>query len=222
MTIASGPLIAVTGLRAEARVIRRPGIIVICGGGNPAMLARSLATALEDGASGVVSIGIAGGLAAGLSPGTVVVGDAAIDADERYPCAAPWHEALLWHIKGAIAGSIAGIDQPAVDHAAKRGLHLKTGAVAVDMESHVAARLAAQRGVPFAALRVIADPAERALPPAALVGMRPDGRTDIAAVLRSLARDPVQLPGLIRVALDVRAAFRSLRRAADALPRLPH
>ncbi len=35
---------------------------------------------------------------------------------------------------------------------------------AVDMESHVAARVAARHGLPFAALRVISDPASRSLP----------------------------------------------------------
>ncbi len=79
------------------------------------------------------------------------------------------------------------------------------------MESHVAARLAALHGLPFAALRVVADPAERSLPPAALVGMRPDGTTDIGAVLRSLGRAPRQLPGLIRTGLDARAAFSALK-----------
>jgi hypothetical protein len=87
-----------------------------------------------------------------------------------------------------------------------------SGAVAVDMESHVAARLAAHYGLPFAALRIIADPAERSLPAAALVGMRPDGSTDIAAVLRALGRRPSDLPALIRTALDARAAFAALHR----------
>ena len=106
---------------------------------------------------------------------------------------------------------LAGVDGPVVGAGDKAALHRKTGAVAADMESHVAARLAALHGLPFAAIRVVADPAGRTLPPAALVGMRPDGATDIASVLRALGRAPGQLPALIRTGLDARAAFAALK-----------
>ena len=70
--------------------------------------------------------------------------------------------------------------------------------------------------MPFAACRVIIDPAERTLPPAALVGMRSDGRADVFAVLRSLCQQPRQLFALMRVVADARAArsalFRGRRR----------
>jgi hypothetical protein len=56
------------------------------------------------------------------------------------------------------------------------------------------------------------------LPHAATVGMRADGRVDIAAVLRSLARDPRQVPDLVRTALDARAAFAGLFRSRQLLP----
>ena len=46
----------------------------------------------------------------------------------------------------------------------KADLYRRSGAFLVDMESHIAARLAHARDVPFAALRVVADPAERTLP----------------------------------------------------------
>jgi hypothetical protein len=78
------------------------------------------------------------------------------------------------------------------------------------MESHIAARIAAQHGVPFAACRVIIDPAERTLPPAALVGMRSDGRPDVFAVARSLIQQPRQVFALLRVVADLRAARSAL------------
>jgi nucleoside phosphorylase len=40
----------------------------------------------------------------------------------------------------------------------KRALHMSTGALAVDNESHVVASAAAARGLPMAAVRVIVDP----------------------------------------------------------------
>ena len=107
-------------------------------------------------------------------------------------------------------GAIAGSDVMLVDAAAKAALHTATGALAVDMESHVAAAFAAAHGIPFAALRVISDDANRALPSAAQAGMKKDGGMDVLAVLKALARDPRQLPALIRTGREAEVAFRQL------------
>ena len=64
---------------------------------------------------------------------------------------------------------------------------------------------------------MVADTADISLPLAALAGMRPDGGSDIAAVLLSLALQPRQLPALIRLALDVRKAMGRLRHCREAL-----
>jgi hypothetical protein len=85
------------------------------------------------------------------------------------------------------------------------------------MESAIAARLAAARGLPFAALRVICDPAGRAVPPAALAGFGADGRTDLGALLRALAAAPGQLPALLRLAGDARVGFAELSRCRRIL-----
>jgi hypothetical protein len=114
-------------------------------------------------------------------------------------------------------GPVAGVDGPLIHAADKAFLHKATGAVGADMESHLAARLALRAGRPFAALRVIADPAERELPPAAVIGMRADGRLNIAAVLASLLRHPGQLGDLTRTAADARAAVAVLARCRSRL-----
>jgi hypothetical protein len=95
-----------------------------------------------------------------------------------------------------------------VEH--KRRLHRDHGALAVDMESHGAARFAASYGLPFAALRAIADPQRRAVPEVAIAGFKPDGSADVLAVLRALSRRPGQLGGLIRTAFDARAGMAAL------------
>ena len=94
----------------------------------------------------------------------------------------------------------------------KADLHRTTGALAVDMESHVAARVARHHHLPFAAARVVCDPTHRALPPAARVGIKPDGRMDLPAVLQSLLAQPSQLPALIVTAWEAEQSFRSLFR----------
>jgi nucleoside phosphorylase len=68
------------------------------------------------------------------------------------------------------------------------------------MESHIAARVAAEHGLPFAVVRVVIDPADQALPAAAEVGLREDGSPNLPAVLQSVAQHPTQLPALMRLA----------------------
>ena len=47
------------------------------------------------------------------------------------------------------------------------------------MESHIAAAYAAEAGLPFAAVRVISDPAHRALPALARAAIKPNGQIDL-------------------------------------------
>jgi hypothetical protein len=85
------------------------------------------------------------------------------------------------------------------------------------MESHAAARIARRHGLPFAALRVVLDPAWRNIPPCALTGMGADGACSVGPLLGRLARDPRQLAGLCALAREAWVARRSLRRARAKL-----
>jgi hopanoid-associated phosphorylase len=215
------PVVAVTGLAMEARIGQGPEVITISGGGNSEQTAVNLQAAIAAGARGVISFGAAGGLAPHLAPGDCIVPEAVTDGMQHWPTDAAWSKALLAALPQAIRAPLAGVDRPVADAAGKRNLHESTGAAAVDMESHIAAPLAAARGLPFVAFRVIIDPAERSLPAAALVAMRPDGGLDIAAVMASLARQPSQIAQMIRLTLDTRAARSVLLRSRRMLgPRL--
>jgi hypothetical protein len=99
----------------------------------------------------------------------------------------------------------------------KQALHRSTGALAVDMESHVAGATAAAHGVPFAVCRAIVDPAWRTLPPAATAGLRDDGTTALGPILRELMRQPSQLGALLQLAGDARAARTALVHARRAM-----
>jgi len=126
---------------------------------------------------------------------------------------------LAARLPGAIGADLAGVDAPVMRRGAKQALQRATGAVAVDTESHVAAAIAAKRGLPFAAFRVVADSARRSLPPVASIALTQDGGVSHAAVLRSLARSPSQIPSVLRTAVDARKAFRALLRGRRRLGR---
>ncbi|HTK13462.1 MAG TPA: phosphorylase [Xanthobacteraceae bacterium] len=208
-------IIAVVGMAFEARIVAGPGLFVLSG-------AELLSPKYQDtdprDFRGVLSFGIAGGLSSDLKPGTCVVASEVVTADgERIATDPVWSDRLRAKLPQAVTGPLAGMDLPLILTEDKQALHRTTGALAVDMESHLAARIAMLRGLPFAAVRVVADPASRSLPNAALAGMRPDRSTDPFAVMRALLRRPRELRALMRVALDVRAARTTLLRGRQLL-----
>jgi len=209
-------MIVVVGLEFEARIAAGPGMQVICSG-DGRQLATALSRAITDDCRGLVSFGVAGGLAPELQPGDCVVGSAVLSGSTRLEMDRHWSQKLLATIPEAICGTLLGVSAPVADPKTKRTLYLKTGAMAVDMESHVVAQVAAGHGLPAAAIRVITDPAMRALPEAALIAMRPNGTTDIAAMLRFVMRRPRQVAALFRTALDARAARATLMRGRQLL-----
>ena len=211
------PVLAVGGLASEARIAAGPGVRAVAGGADARRLAAVLERELTRGARALISFGIAGGLAEGLSSGTWLVARAVVTPSDRWPCDARWTAALGERLPGAVAADLAGADGPVMDVVAKRALHRATGASAVDTESHIAAAIARSHGVPFAAFRVVADSAGRSLPPAAAVALGSDGRIKGASVLGSIARAPWQLPLLLRTALDTRKAFAALLRGRRLL-----
>ncbi len=66
-------------------------------------------------------------------------------------------------------------------------------------------------GLPFAALRVVSDPAHRALPEIATTAIKPNGDVDLRKVLRGIARNPLVIRALVSTGRDFNRALRSLR-----------
>jgi adenosylhomocysteine nucleosidase len=207
-------ILAVTGLTREAEIVGTEGVVAVAGGGDARSLAEKL-DALHGDITGVISIGLAGALSPLLKVGDAVIADQIIFGGERWRCDDGWRVALAARLPGAHQGPFAGSDVILQNAAAKSALHERSGALAVDMESQVAARFAAARGLKLAGLRIISDDARHVLPPAALVAMKPDGGIAIGRVLGSLLRHPLQVPALIRTARASNKAFAELLRCRD-------
>jgi hopanoid-associated phosphorylase len=226
VTAADRPLLGiVTGLSFEAqhaeraaRRLRNSSVLVASAAGNPAR-ARAVAISLRDrGATVLASFGIAGGLQPGLAPGAIVVADAVIPTGGARVAADPdLVERLSAGKTPVTVGTIVGIDRPVATAAAKAALHRGLGGIAVDMESHAIASVAEAASLPFVVVRIIADPAERDIPAAALAALDIKGNLRLGAILRALGRNPGEISGLLRLARDMARARGGLRRGAALL-----
>lgn len=206
----NGGVVAVTSLALEARIARGPGVsVVLCN--QSSHLGARLEAAIAPGVSGIMSFGIAGGLAPNLFAGDCVVASRVRIGKDFIATDRTWTKCLLDAIPGAIHAEIVGVDALLMNPLEKGRVHAQTGAVAADMESHIAAKIAFAHRIPFAACRIIIDAAHRTLPAAAAVGLRQDCTPDVFAVFRSVLQKPSQIPDLVRTALDARIAGRALR-----------
>ena len=167
-----GPgVVAVVGLQFEAKIIAGPEVrALVLGAQSTPLVAIILPTD-----RGVISFGICGGLAPGLAPGACVIASYVSDGTRAWTTDKAWTKSLARSIPNAIVGPILGVDAPVLDVAAKSRLPATHGAVAVDMESHVAALAANVHGLPLAVVRAVADDATCALMTVALAGRRATG-----------------------------------------------
>lgn len=201
-------ILVATGLRREAQILAGPGVVAIPGAGRAEALEAALTAAAPE-AEGLISLGIGGALAADLRPGDWVVATRIAGAEDVATDDA-WTAALAALLPGSASGAILGSERMLTLAAEKRAARERFGALAVDMESHIAARVARRFGLPFAAARVISDATDHDLPEAVKVGMAPDGGMALGPVLWALAKAPRQLPGLMRTGRDAGRAFRAL------------
>jgi len=236
-------ILIVTGMKREAKALRRNGVMVVVGGTDPYRLEAELEAGVAAGATAILSMGLAGALAPRMEVGDWVVGtisptgmerrewsvgagsarphEGKIDlhAVARKDASRAWINRIAALLPGAVVGRIHADGDMVVTAQQKEQLHFSTRACACDMESHIAARVAERHGLPFAVARVISDAADRSLPRAAQVAMAPDGGVRIGAVLLAILCRPWQLPALIGVGMDAGRAMRRLVRGYDVLGR---
>jgi adenosylhomocysteine nucleosidase len=212
----SAPFVVVaTGLQFEARLAHSGNATKACCGRGTQM-AVALATATGKGCAGILSFGIAGGLNPQLRAGAVIVASSVIGANGvkmALPADERWSQTLVRALPQAMHAPVLGVDAAVTEPADKLKLFRQTGAAAADMESHIAAAVAASHGLPFAVLRVVSDPASQRIPQVALAGMREDGSTDAMGVLRTLMQTPGDLFDLPGVAFNAYVAKAVLVRA---------
>jgi hypothetical protein len=106
---------AVTGLAAEAEIARQAGLVAAAGAGTPEGTERAIRILIEQGVPGLVSFGIAGGLAPNLLSGTLIAPAAVRATDgEAHWVDVEWHARLtrMAHAAGIplVVGGIVGAE----------------------------------------------------------------------------------------------------------------
>ncbi len=203
----------VTGLTAEAHIAKLLGWPVAAGGGMPWGAEQAAERLVAEGATALVSFGLAGGLDPDFRPGAIIVPIAVVEAGRIRPTNA----ALSDRLGGWFGGMLHAGSEIVARADAKAALAKSTLCGAIDLESGAVARVAERHGIPFAVLRAICDPAERNLPPAALATLNANGAIAVGALAVSILARPWQIPGLIALGRDAARARRALVGRVDQI-----
>ena len=193
--VKAAPLTFACATTAEERVARRAGLRAV-------RVGVRCASGVPDGR--LVSFGVAGALHDGLAVGDVLDATRVVD-----PAGATLWEGEPLGVPGARTGTLLASDVLVADADERRRLHESSGADAVDMESGILATSGRLAGC----LRAISDAAS-----SSVLGVdatvHPDGRTDVAGLLRWIA---TRRGTAIRAMRDAMTALRALQRAAEGL-----
>jgi adenosylhomocysteine nucleosidase len=230
----SGPVLVVVALDVELRAVARAleakprdrraqarvpgGEIVIraigVGGGSRAVVRQERPRL-------VVSCGFSGALDARLAAGDLVLATSVRDdTGDLIAASEPARKAAAAALRGMslVEGEIGCVTSLAATPEEKRALS-RPGMLAIDMESHPAARAASELGIPWIGVRVIVDGADVALP----AFTRDSDEGYVLGALKYALTGPhavmelVQLSSAARRASD--ALEEAMRRLASALVR---
>lgn len=175
---------------------------------------------LGAGVGALMSWGTAAGLRPGLPPGTLLLPEEVIDSQGAKLSTDPgWHRAVMERLAAQIpllsTGTLAESPRLLCTADDKQVLLRRTGAVAADMESAAIAVAAREAGVPFLAVRAVADPAHGHVPSCVGRALDREGRVHIARLLACVLVTPSQGMYLFCLARWFRAARHALCRASD-------
>ncbi len=150
----------------------------------------------------MVVCGFAGGLSENMKPGDLILADKVTDGTEMFlPDAALFLAAQSIRPSGIKIerGTLVTVDKVATTTAEKRELAARTGAIAVDMETAGAVRVAEARGIPWLSVRAITDGVNDELPLDFNALANPDGSVNRGRVIRATLAQPHKIPALIRL-----------------------
>lgn len=213
----------ITGMAFEADILhsaasrlaeeQRP--LIACHGFGRSAARRAALEAVGAGAEALLSFGICGGLDPAAKSGDVITAREVRDGAQNLVADVGWTDRMYARLGGGLRGAIAHGPRVLTTQAEKRALFETAKATAVDMESLGIAEIAAMRGLPFAALRVIADTAADKLPDVAVAAVTPEGHVRVMKSVMGALAHPQQIPSLIWLGRRTKVAREVLVGLAD-------
>lgn len=193
-------------------------ILVALSGIGPERAHAAAELLLSQGATGLLSWGFAAALDDGLKPGSVMLPERVISTTgESYPVSAEWHHRLYQILSAQLPTATEALIESEMivkRPDAKRILARQTQAAATDMESGAQARLALDRRMPFAVVRVISDTASSPIPDIVMQTLDPSGAVNVQKCLVRAVLRPADGIAMMRLAIQFNAARRSLKRTS--------
>jgi len=209
-TLTLAPVTAGRGIRLQ------DGSSLLLSGIGSKKAERAANELVKQGAGALLSWGCAAGLVPELAPGMLVLPRVIIGADHSdYPVDPAWRKRLLYRIQKHIRlyqGALAETKVVLDTEKAKQDFFLQTSAGAADMESAAVAAVAKEAGIPFMAIRAIADSLDIAVPKDFLTVTNAFGKVRFWAFFKAVSRHPVGSLGLFRLIRSFRAAQSTLRK----------
>jgi adenosylhomocysteine nucleosidase len=222
--IVKAKLAVIAALSVERTLLdrERQGFSLIQSGPGAESAGRAATQALESGAEALLSWGLAGALEPSVPPGTVLLPRRVRGADgQDFSADDAWHAALATALSdrfGVSSGTLVSVGSVLEGPKDKTKAALRYEAVACDMESAAIARIAHEAGVPFVALRVVADGLWDRLP--AGIGQWVDSAGNrLVWPLLTASLHPAQWQPLWLISRRFRRARRSLAAVAQSLAR---
>lgn len=199
-------------------------VLLIYSGAGAQNASKAAELAISKGATQLISWGCAGALSHELKMGDLVLADSLLSIDgTQTPVNAAWHEhtkTILGSTVAVYRGALLNSQDVISTAQEKQAIYEKTGALAIDMESHAIAQVAQHYALPFLAIRAIADPSTMDLPVAISGALNDEGEIDMSKIVFSLARNPKEIPHLIQIGQYFQIAKQKLSTVASQLPQI--
>ena len=220
----------VAGVPEELAVLRRRlggargvlggrDVVLAIAGDGAARAERSLEALLAAvPCSGVLGIGVAGGLTDDLPVGSLIVASSVVSSEgtEHVPETSCIAAAARYGARPARILGATGLAGTAIDKARLRE-RAGDGPAVVDLESASWAEIASRHGLPWSVLRVVSDAWDEDLPGFLVRAQRADGSVARGRVAFGAIAVPTRIPTLVRLAARVRRASTRLADGAAAI-----
>jgi hopanoid-associated phosphorylase len=161
----------------------------------------------------LVSFGVAAAVNNELIPGDLVLPEAVTMNGEVLPVDLEWRNRLAGVMSKQLTvagGILASCEEPLTSTEQKLALGEATGACAADMETAAIAKVAAEAGISFLAIRAIVDPIEFSPPEALMSAVYPDGSVDAVQLIKLVLNGSISIKTLIHLGLGMHVARSAL------------